>query len=109
VAIRYSQDKNGYLVYKNTETGAVARVWDGDIADAVEICEQWHGGQNSPCYRLMSNDFSLRNLHASLDELRYAASLANTSGAAIDGDDYLDLLTTIEDLEGIVARIDKIA
>ncbi len=57
----------------------------------------------------MSNDFSPRTLVAALDELRYAASLANTSGANIDGDDYLDLLTTIEDLEGIVARIDKIA
>lgn len=108
MAIRYSQDKNGYLVYKNTETGAVARVWDGDLADAIEICEQWHGGQGSPCYRLMSNDFSPRNLHATLDELRYAAELANASGIDIDGDDYLDLLTTIEDLEGIVARIDRI-
>jgi len=109
VAIRYSTDKNGYLVYKNTETGATARVWDGDLTDAIDICEQWHGGQNSPCYRLMSEDFSYRTLRGALDELRYAARLADASGVEIDGDDYLDLLTTIEDLEGIVTRINAIA
>lgn len=107
--IRYYQDDNGYLVYENTRTGASVRVWDGDLANAVEICQDWHGGQNSPCYRLMSNDFSYRNLHRVLGELRHARQLADTTAARIDGDDYLDLLTTIEDLEGILARIDRIA
>jgi hypothetical protein len=107
--IRYYQDENGYVVYENTRTGKVVHVWDGDLASAVEICSDWHGGQNSPCYRLMSSDFSYRNLRRTLGELRYAAALADSSGARIDGDDYLDLLTTIEDLEGILRRIDAIA
>ena len=107
--IHYYQDDNGYVVYENTRTGKVVRVWDGDLASAVEICQAWHGGQDSPCYRLMSSDFSYRNLHRALTELRYAQRLADESGAKIDGDDYLDLLTTIEDLEGIVRRIDTIA
>lgn len=107
--IRYYQDENGYVIYENTRTGRVARVWDGDLANAVEICEDWHGGQNSPCYRLMSYDFSYRNLRAVLGELRHAQRLADETAAKIDGDDYLDLLTTIEDLEGIIHRIDQIA
>jgi hypothetical protein len=107
--VRYYQDENGYLVYTSTRTGRVVRVWDGDLVSAVEICEDWHGGQGSACYRLMSNDFSYRNLQRVLRELRRAQRMADDSGTKIDGDDYLDLLTTIEDLEGIVARIDKIA
>lgn len=107
--IRYHQDDNGYLVYENTRTGKLVRVSDDDLASATEICEDWHGGQTSPCYRMMSNDFSYRNLRAVLSELRRAQHLADESGARIDGDDYLDLLTTISDLEGILARIDKIA
>lgn len=107
--VHYYQDDNGYLVYENTNTGKTARVWDGDLVSAVEICKDWHGGQNSPCYRMMSNDFSYRNLKRVLGELRKAQHLADNTDAKIDGDDYLDLLTTIEDLEGIVARIDKIA
>lgn len=109
VPIRYSQDDNGYLVYTNTQTGRTVRVWDGDLASAIEICTDWHGGQNSSCYRLMSYDFSYRNLRAVLRELRYAQHLADETTAKIDGDDYLDLLTTIEDLEGIIKRIDAIA
>jgi hypothetical protein len=109
VPVRYYQDENGYLIYENTRTGKVVHVWDGDLNDAVDICEQWHGGQNSPCYRLMSNDFSYRNLQRVLSELRRAQHLADATDAKIDGDDYLDLLTTIEDLEGIIARIDAIA
>lgn len=109
MSIRYSQDKNGYLVYKNVATGATVRVWDGDLADAIDICASWHGGQGSPCYRLMSDDFSYRNLQAVLLELRHAQRVTDASGVDIDGDDYLDLLTTIEDLEGILARIDTIA
>lgn len=108
MAIRYYQDDNGYLVYENTQTGQNVRVWDGDLASAVEICEDWHGGQGSPCYRLMSNDFSYRNLQRVLDELRRAQQMTDESGVKIDGDDYLDLLTTIEDLEGILRRIEQI-
>jgi hypothetical protein len=108
VPVHYHQDENGYLIYENTRTGQIVRVWDGDLASAVEICEDWHGGQTSPCYRMMSNDFSYRNLKRVLGELRRAQQLADNTDAKIDGDDYLDLLTTIEDLEGILARIDKI-
>lgn len=109
MAIRYHEDDNGYLVYVNTETGASVRVWDGDLEEAMEVCTDWHGGQNSPCYRLVDEDFSYRNLRAALAELQHARDVADKSGASIDGDDYLDLLTTIEDLQGIVARIDAIA
>jgi hypothetical protein len=108
VPVHYYQDDNGYLVYENTNTGKLVRVWDGDIASAVEICKDWHGGQSSPCYRLMSNDFSYRNLKRVLRELRQAQREADNQGVD-DDDDYIDLLTTIEDLEGIVTRIDTIA
>ena len=108
--VHYHQDDNGYLVYENTNTGKLVRVSDDDLASAVTVCEDWHGGQNSPCYRMMSaHDFSYRNLRAALGELRRAQRMADESGADIDGDDYLDLLTTIYDLDAIVARIDKIA
>jgi hypothetical protein len=108
VPVHYYQDDNGYLVYENTRTRKLVRVWDGDLANAAEICKDWHGGQNSPSYRLMSNDFSYRNLKRVLSELRQAQREADDQGVE-DDDDYIDLLTTIEDLEGIVARIDTIA
>lgn len=107
VSIRYYEDDNGYLVYENTRTGAVVYVWDGDLDDAADICEDWHGGRRSPCYRMMDGDFSYRNLQRVLAELRRVQHLAD-GDTRIDGDDYLDLLTTIQDLEGIVARIEKI-
>jgi hypothetical protein len=56
----------------------------------------------------MSNDFSYRNLKRVLRELRQAQREADNQGVD-DDDDYIDLLTTIEDLEGIIARIDTIA
>jgi hypothetical protein len=107
--IRYYQDDNGYLIYANTATGREVHVWDGDLVSAVDICKDWHGGQSSPCYRLMSNDFSYRNLRRVLSELREAQRVVDENSVKIDGDDYLDLLTTIEDLEGILKRIERIA
>jgi hypothetical protein len=109
VPIHYFQDDNGYLVYKNTKTGAFVHVWDGDLANAVDICEDWYENQRSPCHRLINNDFSFRNLRGVLRELNRAVELADATSAEIDGDDYLDLLTTVEDLEGIIDRIIAIA
>lgn len=107
--IRYHEDDNGYLVYENTRTGNTVHVWDGDLDDAKDICAEWHGGRGSPCHRLVDNDdLSYRNLRGVLGELRRAQRMAD-GDTSIDGDDYLDLLTTIEDLEGIIARIQKIA
>jgi len=108
VPIRYYQDDNGYLVYENTNTGAEVHVWDGDLETAIDICSDWHGGRSSPSFRLMGNDFSYRNLRATLKELQRVQKMADAAGD-VDGEDYLELLTTIEDLEGIVSRIDKIA
>lgn len=107
--IRYHQDKNGFLVYRNTKTGATVHISDDDLANAVDICEDWHGGQRSPCMRLIDSDFSFRNLRDVFRELNYAVELADATAAKIDGDDYLDLLTTVEDLEGIIDRITAIA
>lgn len=114
--VRYYQDEtNKYLVYENTRTGEQVHVSDDDLEAAVQVCEDWHGSKSSPTARFIANDFSYRNLRATLDELRRVQQMADAVGDddtdedGIDGDDYLDLLTTIEDLQGIVARIEKIA
>jgi hypothetical protein len=109
VTIRYYEDDNGYLVYENVRTGVVVYVWDGDLDDAIETCNDWSAGpRDSPCRRLAAGDFSRRNLRRVLAELRRVQRSID-GDVRVDGDDYLDLLTTIESLEGIVARIEKIA
>lgn len=110
MAIRYYKDDvNDYLVYAHTITGKVVRVSLDDLMSLVEVCEMWHGGPNSPCDFLTANDFSYRNLQRTLNELQRAQQAADESGVEINEDDYLDLLTAIEDLEGILRRIDAIA
>jgi hypothetical protein len=105
MAIDWHEDKGGYLVYENTKTKEKVRIWGDTLAEVAFICQDWHGGQWSPCYRMMSGDYSYKNLERTLSELQQA--LHDADGA--DEDDYLDLATAVEDLEGIVDRIAKIA
>lgn len=107
-SIDWFEDKAGYLVYENNLTGEKARVWSDDVAAVAFVCQDWHGGQWSGCYRMMSGDFSYETLNRTLDELRDALEEAEDR-TDIDEDDYLELATAVEDLDGIVARIAKIA
>jgi len=102
------EDKGGYFVYENTKTKAKARVWGDDVAAIAFVCQDWHGGQNSACYRMMSDDYSYENLDRVLVELSRALHDADDRDD-LDEDDYLDLATAVEDLDGIVGRIAKIA
>lgn len=106
-SIDWSEDKNGYYIYENTRTGAQARVWGDTLAEIAFICQDWHGGQRSSCYRMMSGNYSYENLERTLSELQQALHDADGSDD-VDEDDYLDLATAVEDLEGIVDRIAKI-
>ena len=103
--ITYREDKNGYLVYENTKTGDKAYVWAGDVGEIGFICQEWHGGQGSACYRMMSGDYSYKNLDETLSELQEALE----DSEDVSADDYVDLASAIETLEGAVKRIAKIA
>src|SRR5574341_508165 len=107
MAIEVHEDKNGYLVYTNTRTGKKARAWGDDVAAIAFVCQDWHGGQKSACYAMMSGDYSYENLDDTLTELREA--LEDAEDDSISEDDYLDLATAVEDLDGIVGRTAAIA
>jgi len=104
-------DKNGYLVYRNSKTDKVARAWLEDLADIADICHTWQSRQGGPCDRLAAGDYAYKNLQCALEELVDVKDLVDAGeiDADVDGDDYIDLATAIEDLTGILRRIDKIA
>lgn len=106
--IHWYEDRSGYVVYENTQTREKVRVWGDDLAAIAFVCQNWHGGQWSGCYRMMSGDYSYENLTRTLYELERDLKEAGER-EDIDEDDYLDLATAVEDLSGIVARIAKIA
>jgi hypothetical protein len=109
MSIQWYETDSGFLVYENSSTGRTANVWEGDLDAIADVCQSWHDGRDSPCHRMMNKDYGYRNLSRTLSSLRRARDTIDRSRTHIDGDDYLDLLTAIEDLEGIVARIDRIA
>ena len=110
VSVTHHEDPSGYLVYENSKTGRKARVWVETLEEIADICKEWHGGKRSPCYRLMSGDWSYENLKAALVELQRALRGADEDESVRgDEDDYIDLATAVEDLDGIVKRIAKAA
>lgn len=103
-------NENGFLVYKNTETEQQTRIWQEDLLDISGTAHNWQSRPTGPCNKLAQGDYSYRNLAASLAELLETRRLIDTNEVEFnsDGDDYLDLVTAIEDLAGIVGRIERI-
>ncbi len=109
MAIQWQTTKNGYLVYRNTRTDQIARAWESDLDAIADVCRSWHDGEGSACHRMMKKDYSYRNMERTLTALARARDNAEANGIRINGDDWLDLLTAIDDLDGVVRRIRKIA
>jgi hypothetical protein len=105
MAIKWHEDPNGYVVYTNSRTKEKVRIWSDTLAEVAFICQDWHGGQVSSCYRTMSGDYSYENLDRTLTELRRALDEADDRD---DEDDYFDLAETVDDLSGVIGRISKI-
>jgi hypothetical protein len=106
VAIRRHEHANGYVVYESSRTRKVVRVWKDDLDAIAEVCEMCD--QNNPTSamaRVVDGDFSYRTLERALSELRTVRDAINEQGIRVDGDDYIDLLTAIDDLEGITRRV----
>ena len=108
MSIARHTDRNGLFVYTNTRTGRVARVSGDDLESIKETCLAWHGDDNTATRNFIQGDASYRNLCAILAALRSAQDIADNGELAIDNDDYLDLAMSIEDLEGIVRRIEAL-
>ncbi len=99
----------GVLTYENPKTKRQVFVWREDLVDIGDACIKCQRGQVSPSYRLLNGDFTLSNLHQTLNELKTVRQSLNDRDARINGDDYLDLETAIEDLEGVIRRIQRIS
>lgn len=103
--IRYTIDDNGVVRYRNARTDREVVAWRDDI-DAIAAVGRVidRAGVN----HLLDGNFAYRYLRLALDELCYARDFINREHVKINPDDYLDLLTAIEDLQGLVARIARI-
>jgi hypothetical protein len=112
VITRRSTD-DGLLIFTNTKTKNFARVWEGDLDEIADICKTWQDSKTSACAHLSKYDYSYKNLQKALRELIDLKEAADAEEALtdiqIDGDDYLDLTTAIDDLTGIVNKINRIA
>lgn len=108
--IRWQHSAHGFLTYRNTSTSKEVHVWEGDLADIGKVYTRCQNVVNSAIYRLATQeDYSYRNLTRALRELEVTRDYIDESNTVVDPDDYLDLLTAIEDLEGILRRIKRIA
>lgn len=105
--IQWYEGDNGILIYTNTRTKQVVHVWEEDLDAIADICEDWKSTIGD---RLANKDYSYRSLVRALGALqRVQHTIDAGHGADVDGDDYLDLSTAIDDLNGIVRRIAQIA
>lgn len=101
--IRYQADQNDVLTYENTLTGRRVHVWKEDLADITEVCAMCAPGPRSSVAKIVKGDYSYPTIQRALEELRHIRDgLAESN---IDEDDYIDLLTAIDDLEGIARRL----
>ena len=104
--IQWYEGDNGILIYTNTTTKRVVYVWEEDLDAIADVCESW---KSTIGVRLATKDYSYRNLTRALGALqRVQHTLDSGRTDGIDEDDYLDLLTAIDDLKGIVSRISQI-
>jgi hypothetical protein len=112
VSVTWRKDPSGYLVYEDSRTGRKMRISTDTLDEIADICKDWHGGKQSPSYRLMSGGWSYENLKAALGELRWTLHEvdedAESGDSNVDEDDHIDLATAVEDLEGIVSRIAQV-
>ncbi len=110
MAIRWHEHENGYLVYENTRTGKVVHVWKDDIDAISEVCEMCNQNDStSAMAKVVDGDYAYRTLGDALSELRAVRDAIDEQDIRVDGDDYIDLLTAIDDLEGITRRVRAIS
>jgi hypothetical protein len=107
--IRLKKTDRGYLVYYNPKDQThPVRVWEEDVEAIGEVCKLF-----GKCKPLASGDYSHENLHRALIALTGVKEKLDHGPRYEDEDedaqdDYVDLLTAIDDLTGIIRRIEEI-
>ena len=109
MALSYHDTSHGYLVYENTATRQRVRVSKDDLVAIGEVCAMCGATNGDAIGRVQAGDYAQRTLRRALTELRAVRDAIQAQAIPIDGDDFLDLLTAIEDLEGILRRVQQIA
>ena len=108
--IKYSISPNGYLIYINdANPKKPIRVWQEDIEAIASVC-----GIFKIDSALLGNDYNYRVLKAALTSLKAIKKQTDAkkpyeSESQDEQDDYVDLLTAIDDLTGIIRRIDEVS
>lgn len=100
--IHYETPANGLVIYKNPATKKSVSAWAEDLQAVGAV------GQSKAAGRLAKGKFAVSILVEVLRDLERQRDAINPDTLVDDEeaqDDYIDLLTAIDDLRGLLRRI----
>lgn len=104
--IRHETHPNGLIVYTNPGTRRTISVWADDLRGIRDACVQCATERSSAVARLAQGQFSPSTLANALRELEAVRDRIDPDALdETERDDYIDLLTAIDDLRGVIQRI----
>jgi hypothetical protein len=109
--LRYYTTENGLVVFENRSTLRSVSVWEDDLRAIQEVCAWCSDTRTSALGRVAHGRYSPALLTKALHELEQTRDRLDPDTLPDDDakDDYIDLLTAIDDLRGVITRIKKIA
>lgn len=109
--LRYYTTDNGLVVFENRSTLRSASVWEDDLRAIQDVCAWCSDTKTSALGRVAHGRYSPNLLVQALAELERARDRLDPDMLDDDDakDDYIDLLTAIDDLRGVIKRIKQIA
>jgi hypothetical protein len=108
--LRYYTTQNGLVVFENRSTLRVVSVWEDDLRAIQDVCAWCSNTKTSALGRVAHGTYNPALLVQALGELEHARDQLDPDALDDDAkDDYIDLLTAIDDLRGVIRRIKQIA
>lgn len=102
---------NGLVVFENRSTLRSVNIWEEDLQVIQDVCAWCTDAKTSPLGRVARGQYSPALLLKALEELEHARDSVDPDAltSEADRDGYIDLLTAIDDLQGVIKRIKQIA
>ena len=109
--LRYYTTKNGLVVFENRSTLRSVSVWEDDLRAVQDVCAWCSDGRGTALGRVAHGRYSPALLAEALHELEQTRDRLDPDAFDDDTarDDYIDLLTAIDDLRGVLTRLKQIA
>ena len=109
--LRYYTTQNGLVVFENRSTLRAVSVWEDDLRAIQDVCAWCSNLKTSALGRVAHGRYTPALLVQALAELERARDRLDPDALDDDDakDDYIDLLTAIDDLRGVIMRIKQIA